>query len=224
MQVRAEKRLSHGYTVQLSYTWSKAMQATEWLNAADAVPYRSISDMDRTHRIVITGIWEIPFGRGRRFGATMPKAANFIAGGWQLNTMIQRQSGPPLGFGDVWTLFTGNPDDVVLPKDKRSVDQWFNINAGFNRNSAQQLSSNVRVSPLRFSGVRGDGQARWDFSAIKSFTVTEKLKTEFRAECLNAWNHPNLFTPSTSPTSSTFGMITSQDVPRIWQLSLKLAF
>ena len=47
---------------------------------------------------------------------------------------------------------------------------------------------------------------------------------QFRAECLNAWNHPNLFTPNTTPTSSTFGMITGQDVPRIWQMSLKLAF
>jgi hypothetical protein len=147
--MRAEKRLSHGYTVQLSYTWSKAMQATEWLNAADAVPYRSISDMDRTHRVVITGIWEVPFGRGRRFGTTMPKAANFIAGGWQLNMMIQRQSGPPLGFGDVWTLFTGNPDDVVLPKDKRSVDQWFNINAGFNDDSSDPIDGElIRVADL----------------------------------------------------------------------------
>ena len=47
---------------------------------------------------------------------------------------------------------------------------------------------------------------------------------QFRAECLNAWNHPNLFVPNTAPTSSAFGIITSQDVPRIWQLSLKLVF
>jgi hypothetical protein len=224
LQVRAEKRLSHGYTMQLSYTWSKTMDATEFLNSSDPVPYRSISAMDRTHRIVFSGIWEVPVGRGRSYGGNMPKVANFFAGGWQLNMVMQRQSGPPLAFGDVWTLFTGDPTKVALPKDQRSVDRWFNTDAGFNRNSSQQLSSNIRVSPLRFGGIRGDGQARWDFSAIKTFGITEKLNMQFRAECLNAWNHPNLFTPNTTPTSSTFGMITGQDVPRIWQMSLKLAF
>jgi hypothetical protein len=224
LQMRAEKRFSRGYTFQLAYTLSKTMQATEFLNASDPVPYRSLSEMDRTHRLVITGIWDLPVGRGRRFGSSAPAAAQFLIGGWQLNTMVQRQSGPPLAFGDVWTLFTGNPDNIVLPKEKRSVDRWFNTEAGFNRNSAQQLASNIRVSPIRFGGIRGDGQARWDFSAFKNFKLKEQVKMQFRAECLNAWNHPNLSTPVTTPTSSTFGTISSQDVPRIWQLSLKLVF
>jgi hypothetical protein len=104
------------------------------------------------------------------------------------------------------------------------VDRWFNTAAGFNRNSAQQLASDLRASPLRFSGIRADGQARWDFSAIKHFRVTERATMDFRAECLNAWNHPNLLTPNTTPTSSAFGVITGQDVPRTWQMSLKLGF
>ena len=152
LQMRLEKRFSHDYTFQLSYTWSKAMQATEFLNPTDTVPYRSISDLDRTHHVVVTGIWDLPFGKGKKFGNHFSKPLDLLAGGWQLNGVMQRQSGPPLGFGDVWTLFTGNPDDVVLPKDKRTPDQWFNVNAGFNRNSAQALASNIRVSPLRFSG------------------------------------------------------------------------
>src|SRR5262249_27592534 len=158
-------------------------------------------------------IWELPLGRGRRFGSRMPKPIEFLAGGWQLNGVVQRQSGPPLGFGDVWTLFTGNPDQVVLSKDKRNVDRWFNTDAGFNKNNSLSLSNNIRLSPLRFSGVRADGQARWDLSAIKNFRVTERAKLQFRAECLNAWNHPNLSTPNTTPTNTAFGTITSQDVP-----------
>lgn len=224
LQARVEKRFSHDYTFQLSYTWSKAMQATEFLNPTDAVPYRSISDLDRTHHLVVTWIWDLPFGRGKRFGNRMPVALDMIAGGWQLNGVVQRQSGPPLGFGDVWTLFTGNPDDVVLPKDQRSPDHWFNVNAGFNRNSAQQLANNIRVSPLRFSGIRGDGQARWDFSAIKKFRIRESVELQYRAECINAFNHPNLFAPNTNVTSSAFGTVTNQDVPRLWQMSLVLRF
>jgi Carboxypeptidase regulatory-like domain/TonB dependent receptor len=224
LQMRLEKRFSKGYTFQLSYTWSKLMDATEFLNATDPIPYESISSFDRTHHLVMSGIWELPFGRGRRFGSHLPKPVEFIAGGWQLNGVVQRQSGPPLGFGDVWTLFTGNPDSVVLSKDERNVDRWFNTNAGFNKNNAQALGSNIRVSPLRFGGIRADGQARWDLSAIKNFRVTEKVKMQFRTECLNAWNHPNLSTPNTTPTNSSFGAITGQDVPRSFQMSLNLTF
>lgn len=224
LQSRLERRFSSGFTLQLSYTWSKTMEAVEFLNAVDSRPYESVSALDRPHRLVASGIWEIPFGRSRRWGASAPRLLDFFAGGWQLNGLVQKQSGPPLGFGDVWTLFTGNPDNIRLPKNRRSVDRWFNTEAGFNRNAAQQLAGNIRVSPLRFSGIRGDGQSRWDFSAIKSFPVTERIFTQFRAECINAWNHPNLGAPNTTPTSTAFGTITSQDVPRTWQFSLKVGF
>jgi hypothetical protein len=224
LQTRLEKRFSRGYTFQLSYTWSKTMEATEFLNAVDPLPYESIGSLDRPHRLVASGIWEIPVGRGRAFGSKLPAPVDFFLGGWQLNGIVQKQSGPPLGFGDVWTLFTGNPDDIILPRSQRSVDRWFNTEAGFNRNNAQQLASNLRVSPLRFGGIRGDGQSRWDFSAIKTFHVTEQVRAQFRAEALNAWNHPNLTGPNTTPTNTAFGTITGQDVPRSWTFSLKVSF
>lgn len=223
LQLRTEKRFSHDYTLTLAYTWSKAMQATEFLNPTDPRPYESISDLDRTHHLVITGIWDLPFGRSRRFGGNWAKPVDFIAGGWQLNGVVQRQSGAPLAFGDVWTIFTGNSKEVVLPKDQRSVDHWFNT-AGFDRNSANALANNIRVSPLRFSSIRADGQARWDFSLIKKFPITEKVQMQYRAECINALNHPNLFAPNTTPSSSAFGSSTNQDVPRLWQMSLTLKF
>ncbi|MDP3000794.1 MAG: TonB-dependent receptor, partial [Bryobacterales bacterium] len=224
LQARAEKRFSRGYTAQMAYTWSKTMDASSFLNPTDPVPYESLSSLDRTHKLTLSGIWELPFGRGKRFGARMPAPLNFVAGGWQLNGVMQRQSGPPLGFGDVWTLFTGNPDSVVLPKGQRNVDRWFNTDAGFNRNSAQALTSNIRVSPLLFGGIRGDGQARWDFSLIKHFRIAEKATMDFRAEVLNAWNHPNLLSLNTTPTNTAFGTHTNQDVARNWTFSLKLWF
>ncbi|HWQ55812.1 MAG TPA: TonB-dependent receptor [Bryobacteraceae bacterium] len=224
MQVRMEKRFSRGYTFNLAYTWAKTMAADSFLNASDPMPYESISTQDRTHRVVLSGIWELPVGRGKHFGSQMPSVLNFVAGGWQLNGMVQRQSGAPLTWGDVWTLFSGDSTKVLLPKSERSVDRWFNTDAGFNKNSGQQLTSNIRVSPLRFSNLRADGQARWDFSIFKNFKMTEKWVTQFRAECINAMNHPNLVAPNLSPTSSAFGTITDQDSTRSWVLSLKVSF
>jgi len=224
LQLRAEKRFARGYNFQLAYTWAKTMDATSFLNASDPVPYERIAALDRTHRLAISWTWELPVGRGRGVGGSLPKPVDFFVGGWRLGMVGQRQSGPPLGWGDVWTLFTGDPNKVKLDASQRSVDRWFNIDAGFNRNSAQQLGSNIRYSAPAFSNLRANGQARWDFSAVKAFPVKERVRFEFRAECINAWNHPNLFTPNTSPTSSTFGMITQQDVPRIWQMSLRLNY
>src|SRR5262249_620127 len=81
------------------YTWSKAMDATTFLNPSDPLPYRSLSDSDRAQRITGSGIWELPFGKGRKFGAQMPKGLEFFAGGWQLAGAWQRQSGQPIGWG-----------------------------------------------------------------------------------------------------------------------------
>ncbi len=224
LQTRLERRFSKGYTLQLAYTWSRTMEAVEFLNAVDTVPYESISSLDRPHRVVVSGIWELPFGRGRHWGSSLPKAAEFLVGGWQLNGIMQRQSGPPLAFGDVWTLFTGDTKNISLPRSQRKPDRFFNVDAGFNRNAAQQLASNYRVSPLRFGNIRGDGQSRWDLSLIKNFKITERFGAQFRAESLNAMNHPNLFAPNTTPTNTAFGTVTGQDVPRSWQFALRVTF
>jgi hypothetical protein len=207
-----------------NYTFSRSMDATAFMNASDPMPYEALSTNDRPHRIVASGIWELPFGRGRHFGANVPKAVNFFAGGWQLNGVLQQQSGPPLAWGDVWTLFSGDSSKVGLSGSERSVDRWFNINAGFNRNSTQTLASNIRYSPWRFSNLRADGQSRWDYSIFKNFLIRERVTAQFRAEVVNAWNHPNLMAPDMTPTSSTFGMVTTQDATRTWVMSLKLSF
>ncbi len=222
MQSRIERRFADGWTAQVSYTWSKAMQATEFLNSSDLMPSEVISDLDRPHRISGSGIWEIPFGHKRKWGADSHKAVNFILGGWQFNALYQHQSGQALGFGNV--IFNGDLDNIVLPKGQRGVDGWFNVNAGFERASAKQLGSNIRTFPLRFSGVRGPTQDRWDFSMIKTFRISERWNCQFRAETFNGLNHPNLANPTTTVTSSTFGVITSQNPPRSWQFSLKLTF
>ncbi len=223
LQVQLERRYAQGFTFQLSYTWSKAMEAVQFLNSSDPLPYESIGAFDRPHRLSMSGIWDIPFGRGKHYGSKLPKPVDFVAGGWQLNALVIRQAGPPLGFGNI--IFNGDVNDIPLDKDERNVDRWFNVNAGFNRNAAQQLQFNIRTFPLFLSGVRGDGRATGDFSAIKNFAIHEDISMQFRAECYNSFNHPNFNTPNTDPTSSAFGTITSTvGDPRNWQFSLRLKF
>jgi len=222
LQARVEKRMSKGFTTQLSYTWSKNMQATEMLNAVDDRPYEVVSDLDRTHRMTASGIWELPFGKGRKWGTDMNPVVNGILGGWQVSVAMQHQTGQALGFGNV--IFNGDLGNVLLPRDQRSVNQWFNVNAGFERGGALQLANNLRQFPIRFSGIRGPMQHRWDASAIKNFAITERMRLQFRAECFNFANYANLANPNTTVTSAAFGTITGQDPPRSWQGALKLTF
>jgi len=222
LQMRLEKRLSRGFTTQLSYTWSKNMEASEMLNDQDITPSEVISGLDRTNRLTSSGIWELPFGKGRRWGSDSHAALRAILGGWQLNGAMQYQSGPPLGFGNA--IFNGDLGNVVRPRGERSVDSWFNLNAGFERNNALQLGSNLRRFPIRFSGIRGPIQARWDFGLIRNFTFNDKWRLQFRAETFNAANFANLAGPNTGVTSGAFGTITGQDPPRSWQGALKLTF
>src|SRR5207244_11848822 len=121
---------------------------------------------DLTHRLVSSGIWELPFGKGKTFGASWHPVLNFIAGGWQLNGLMQRQTGAPLGFGNY--IFNGNLSDIALSDDVKNVDRWLNRGAGFELNSNNQLASNLRTFPLRFSGIRGPRQSPSDISLIKN--------------------------------------------------------
>ena len=224
MQNRIERRFSQGFTFQLAHTWSKLMEATEFLNATDPTPYYVIGGFDRTHRTAGSGIWEVPVGRGRQFGKSLPSVVNGIIGGWQVSGIYQTQSGAPLGFGNA--IFTGNMKDVPLPNDQRTVQRWFNTDAGFEKASNKQLGSNIRTFPLRFGNVRGDDQVRWDFSFIKNFTVNERSHIEFRAETYNAFNEVSFSNPNTTPNNSAFGTVTGVVSPsgRSWQFALKAVF
>ena len=126
LQVRAERRFLNGFTIQSAYTWSKSMEAIEYLNLADALPYESISSFNRPHRLASSGIWEVPLGRGRRFGGKMPPVADFVAGGWQIGAIVALQSGGPMGFGNA--IFNGDIRSLALPGGERDVDRWFNTN------------------------------------------------------------------------------------------------
>ncbi len=223
LQLRSERRFANGFTFQLAYTWSKLMEAVEFLNRVDTQPYEVLSSLDRPHRVAISGIYELPFGKGRAIGGGMPGYANFFAGGWQINAIVAIQSGQPLNFGNI--IFNGDIKDVPLASGERTAEQWFNVNAGFNRVGSQQLVNNYRQFPLRFSGIRGDNQTRWDVSALKNFPLGERFQLQFRAEAFNALNQTNFNNPNTTPTAGAFGTITgTASQARTFQFALKLQF
>jgi hypothetical protein len=223
MQARMEKRFSHGYTIQGSWTWSKYMEAISFLNGADPRTYEVISDQDFPHRFVFSGIYELPFGRGRKFLSGINGVADKFIGGWQVSAIFNKQSGQALAFGNLF--FYGDVKDIPLPSSQRTPERWFNVDAGFERNSARQPSNNVRTTPFRWAGVRADGINSWDVSVIKYVPITERIRLQFRGEFLNAFNHASFSPPNMTVTGTTFGTITDTLIhPRRIQLGLKLTY
>jgi hypothetical protein len=224
LTARVERRFFSGFTSYFAYTWSKLMQANTYLNWDDSQPAHSIAPFDRPQHFSMSGIYELPFGKGRKLPLDSWSAPlRMLASGWQASAIFQLWSGQPLGFGNA--IFNGNIKDIPLSASQRSVYEWFNINAGFNKNPADQLLYNYRTAPLYYAGVRSDIMNTWDISLVKYTNVTEKVKFQFRVEALNAFNHPNFDVPNTTVTSPLFGQVTAEDnLPRIIQFGFKVVF
>ncbi len=207
LQVHYEKRWNHGFLINFDYTWSKFMDATDYLNNSDLMPTHVVAANDRPHRVVPSGIYELPFGHERKWLNNAPELVNAIAGGWQYQAIFIWQSGPPIGFGNI--IFNGDLADMVLPRDQRTPSEWFNVNAGFDRNPADVLADNIRAFPLRLTGLRADGQNYWEMSMYKQFVVRERLRVQIRTDWEGALNTPNFSAPNAAPTNTAFGRVTS---------------
>jgi hypothetical protein len=222
LQANAQKRFSQGYTILMSYTFSKFMQATEYLNPADPMPTEVISDSDTPHRLSVSGIYELPFGQGKRLANFTNPVVSRLVSGWQLQGIYTFQSGRPINFTNNGIIFNGNFKDLDIKNP--TVENWFDT-SGFNKVANQQLVNNVRVFPLRFSNLRYDSLSNVDFSVIKGTAITESVDLQFRAEALNAFNSPNFGAVDVVPTSASFGRVTGvYNYARRIQLGIRLVF
>ena len=224
LQVTLQRRFAAGYTISGAYTYSKFTEATEFLNAADPEPWEGISSVDTPHRLSVNGIWEVPVGRGRKFGTDVNGVVSAFISGWQFSGIYTYQSGFPIGFGNI--IFTGDFDDIPLSGSDQSLAAWFNTDAGFNKVSTQQLGSNVRTFPLRLENVRTDAVNNIDLSLIKNTQIAGRT-LELRFDSLNAFNHPYFPGPNTNVTQTTFGTIsasTQNNYARRTQVSVKFLF
>ena len=224
LTARVERRFGRGFQIQGSFTQSRTREAINYLNPTDASPEHVISNIDRPTRIVGSVIWELPFGKGRTLFSSVPRVVNQIIGGWQVQSMFQRQSGPGLAFGNV--LYYSTLDNIPLSEDKRSLQQWFDTSQ-FEKAAGKALANNIRAFPSRISGARAAGIVTLDASMFKTFSIYDKLRVQFRAEAEGIANHPNFAGPNVNPTAAAFGQVTAtqtgQEERRV-SLGLKLIF
>lgn len=244
-QFKAEKRFAKGYSLLAAYTWSKYIEEVSVLNETDPNLERRISRDDVPHRFVASGIYEIPFGKGRKFGSGWNSYVDGVLGGWQLNAIFQWQTGRVLDLGSRNVVYFGDPSKLSADISSANADptrKVFDISGFYFHDAAVQtngvddpakqradsriaLASNLRYFPSRLPGLRGQNLNLWDISVMKKIKIYERLTFELRGEFLNAFNHVQFNDPETSPTSANFGRVTSQaNLPRNVQIGLKLIF
>ncbi len=243
LQVTVEKRYSSGLSVLTSYTNGKLINDSFSsagsgggggdfrLGRFNRRLERSIDQDDVSQRLVVSGVYELPFGKGKPFLSAANSVTQAILGGWQVNGIATAQTGFPLRVrgannftGIAWPNVLENPS---LPDGQRTASRWFNTDAF--RNPPDFTIGNVsRTLP----DTRGPGFFDVAFSGVKEFRIRERANLEFRGELFNALNRVNLNSPNTSftpnrqgvNTNANFGRVTSALNARSIQLGLRLAF
>ena len=248
LQARLEKRFSHGLSGMVSYTLGQALTGAvdhistsgggagidtgvfrEPQDANNLRAERGPSEFDIRHRMVVNYIWEMPFGRDRRYGKDWSRGLDFVLGGWQLTGIHVVQSGlaltATLGGSTVLNLggerrarpnLIGNPE---LPDDQRTVARWFNTDAFAAFSPSPQAFGNAGIGIMR-----GPGMANFDFTLAKNFRVGDRRSFQFRTEFFNAFNHANFGPPNIMRDSTGFGQILTAANARIIQFGLKFYF
>ena len=243
MQAKWEKRFSGGLTALTHYTWSKMIDNishssgnVSWLGGSTSIQNiwdlrgeRALSSHDVAHRAVITGTYEMPFGRGRPLASNMNRVVDWLVGGWNVSGMLLMQSGMPLQVtqsgGSMWDG-TQRPNIVGDPSTSGRVQD--RLNGWFNRAAFSQPAPDMPGSAPRNLGYRGPGIKTLDAALMKSIPTVEGQRFELRLEAQNATNTPMFADPGGLAFGATnFGQITSMRGgigPRNLQLGVKYYF
>ncbi|HJQ34037.1 MAG TPA: TonB-dependent receptor [Pyrinomonadaceae bacterium] len=232
LQLILRRRINSGLGYQLAYTLSKSKDNRSWdpslstvstgsVQSASSTPFdlrdRSLnytwSDFDRRHVFQATYTYDLPFGKGRAFGADIPKALDYLLGGWMTSGTVVWASGRPFtvysGLNTISNVVqstadcngcTRNMGEVVLESGRNF---WFvaSQRAQFSAPAPGSIGNTGRnffLAPQYF---------QWDASLSKKFHFTERVSFELRADVKNVLNHPSFDNPTAVITSTIFGRI-----------------
>ncbi|MBO0862111.1 MAG: TonB-dependent receptor, partial [Chloracidobacterium sp.] len=226
LEVNFQRRFVRSFTLNASYTRMLQENRTSLDNEYDTAPTIWYpSDTARPHRFTASGIFELPFGKGRAY--LQKGILNHILGGWQVAATYEFQPGPLLA----WPNLFYNGDLSTFEKDATSNtktwDQWFNTSLPFERAAANQPAAfQARVFPRFIDGVRADGLNQWNANLLRQIRITERVRLELRGDFINMFNRSQMNPPVLDPTSTNFGRITSQtsSLNRFVQIQARLQF
>jgi len=253
LQVTAVKRYSRGIDFNLSYTFSKTLndalgffgaggtqsEGAYWQNAYDRDANYGLAAWDARHNLTFSSNLEVPFGRGRAFGADSNKAVDLILGGWSIGYVMQARTGFPITLSTVGQS-QQSPRGTQRPNrlrpsevGERTIQKWFGTGNVYecaqgvdDGRCAYQRPALGTFGNSAIGTERAPGYFNVDASIGKRFAITETQNVQFRAEFFNLPNM-TMFNPPSRDLSApgTFGLISAQaNNPRNIQLGLKYIF
>jgi hypothetical protein len=234
LQIKVDRRFSGGFFMTTSYTWSKTMSNTFGdVDSAFAIYIpdqmhrnRAVAGFDRTHMLVGAVIYELPFGKGKRWLAGN-RVGSAVAGGWQINGSYAFYSGQAFTVTDPGTSLNAPGNTQLADQVETTVRKLGGVDVGhpFYERSAYRPVTVVRLGTSALRGLRGPGVVNFNLSAFRKFQLTERVNMEFRGEAHNFTNTPHFENPNGSVTSPNFMYITSavQD-QRVIRFGLRFGF
>ena len=242
------KRFTEGLSLNGSYTFSKERITAQYLNPQDTEMTEMISPFERPHRFTFSGIYEMPFGKGRRYGSNWNSVIDGFFGGWQIQGVYEWQSGEPFLLPNVY--YNGDITQLRSMVGEKNADgqtygvdipAWditgfyvggiaLNANAPAFGNNFQSNTGNnnvLRVIPFTTDNLRNQRFLKFDVGVSKNFRIREGMKFQIRFEAINALNTVYYGTGiGLAPgTASAFGKVTSQrNPPRDIQIGGKFTF
>ena len=201
--LKVGKRMSHGLQFDFNYEYSRNLGAQVQLNPGGPLSYEETTSDFPSH-VTLTGIYQLPFGRGRKF-MNQSRLWDEVLGGYEVTTIYQYLSGTPLSFGN--SVYTGNFHDFQN-SPHNTLGPSFNT-SNFDKLAADQPNAyNYRTFPQNL--LRSDPNNNIDFSVLKNFSIGDHVVIQPRVDAFNALNHPQFSSANVSPTSLSFSYITGQ--------------
>jgi hypothetical protein len=243
-QAKINKRMSSGFSVLGTFTFGKIITDTSgyltgFLDAApgfqniyDRRSDRSVAPEDLSSRFVVSFVWELPFGKGRRFLSSASRAVDLLAGGWQVNGIGTFAAGQPIVIGNSVPTNSGatRPNNLGRSAKKTGsvqsrLNEYHRIDV-FTAPDPFGFGSAPRTLP----DVRTDGAQNVDLSVFKAFALTERFELKFQAEFFNLFNTAQFAGPGANGRIANFGtpqlgvISLQRNNPRDIQLALRLSF
>jgi hypothetical protein len=251
-QISLDRRFDSGFSFQTAYTFSKSLDtrsfdptlstvSTGSSQSASSTPFDVLnrrlnfarSDFDRTHVLQANWVYELPFGRGRRFGSSLSRGLDMVLGGWQVAGLTRWTSGRPFtvysGAETLGNIVQSPAECNGCPRDMGTLfDNEDGVKFFFSEDELSRFSIPAAGS-LGNSGrnyFNGPGFFTLDASLLKRTALTERFLLELRADATNLTNTPSFGFPTARITSSSFGRVRDNVVSEARQimLGMKLRF